>query len=231
MTEWLTISLSPLCLIEFPVDLLNLDCLGVSKVIGGERRAGCLEREVLACGGDGFCRFFMQLQARSEPSFLIIISTWIESCLCIYANYSSPPSPASGVVCPCCHIWDLGCFIKNTQINPFSSIALFLSFPFLINQKLGIDSGFWGKKSYFIWIIWRIHSSLAKMCPLPPRTHMIMLIQKKRVDALLKSMICFQLLGTEQSSSLQWPCQFCPCYYVQMCQLSVGIFSVIALTT
>ena len=97
MTEWLTLSLSPLCMIEFPVDLINLDCLAISKVTGGERRAGCLEREVLACGGDGFSRFFMQLQAHGEPLLLTIISTLIESCLCIYANNSSPPFSASGV--------------------------------------------------------------------------------------------------------------------------------------
>ena len=114
MTEWLTLSLSPLCMIEFPVDLINLDCLAISKVTGGERRAGCLEREVLACGGDGFSRFFMQLQAHGEPLLLTIISTLIESCLCIYANNSSPPFSASGVVCPFCHICDIGCFIKNT---------------------------------------------------------------------------------------------------------------------
>ena len=149
MTEWLTLSLSPLCMIEFPVDLINLDCLAISKVTGGERRAGCLEREVLACGGDGFSRFFMQLQAHGEPLLLTIISTLIESCLCIYANNSSPPFSASGVVCPFCHICDIGCFIKNTQINPFSSIALFLSFSFLINQKLSIDSGLWGEKILF----------------------------------------------------------------------------------
>ena len=130
MTEWLTISLSPLCLIEFPVDLLNLDCLGVSKVIGEERRAGCLEREVLACGGDGFCRFFMQLQARSEPSFLIIISTWIESCLCIYANYSSHP-PLPQVLCVHAVTYGiLGVLLKTLRLTLFLQSLSSCPFPF-----------------------------------------------------------------------------------------------------
>lgn len=51
------------------------------------------------------------------------------------------------------------------------------------------------------------------------------------VDALFKSMICFLLLVKEGSGSLQWLCQCSPYYYVQMCQLQVGIISLIVLST
>lgn len=78
---------------EFPVELLNPVCFWVYKMIGGERRPGCLGIEVLAWRGGRFCRFFMQRQVHNELLLVIIISTLIESCLCIYASHPSSPSP------------------------------------------------------------------------------------------------------------------------------------------
>lgn len=127
---------------------------------------------------------------------------------------------------------DIPCFIKALRLTVFFfPVALFLSFLFKRNYKLDIESGSCGRGGpLFIWILWRIHSSLAKI-PISSQTRMIMLIQKERVDALLKSTICLQLLGRERAAAFSGRVSCACVIIVQMCQLPVGIFSLIALTT
>ena len=90
--------------------------------------------------------------------------------------------------------------LKTDELSFF-----FCSLPVLcLFNKLEVESRlrFVGEKIPLFLYNLKNSKQLSQDILLPPLTHMIMLIQKKCVDALLKSMICFLLLGKEESSSL-----------------------------